>query len=96
MTLSVPNISPEVLGVLFLFFQAATAFAGYLYEINPFDQPGVEEGKKYTWGIMGRTGYEEKLKEYHDRPKKLSIYSKTINDDESNEAGKDTSGDDSA
>jgi glucose-6-phosphate isomerase len=74
MTLAVPNISPEVLGVLFLFFQMATAFTGYLYGIDPFDQPGVEEGKKYTWGIMGRKGYEEKLQEYNDRPKKLSGY----------------------
>jgi glucose-6-phosphate isomerase len=78
MTLAVPNISPEVLGVLFSFFQTATAFTGYLYGINPFDQPGVEEGKKYTWGIMGRKGYEEKLKEYHDRPKKLSEYTRAI------------------
>ncbi len=65
MTVSVPDISPEGLGVLFSFFQVATAFAGYLYGIDPFDQPGVEEGKKYTWGIMGRKGYEEKLREYH-------------------------------
>jgi glucose-6-phosphate isomerase len=77
MTVSVPDISPEGLGVLFSFFQAATAFAGYLYGIDPFDQPGVEEGKKYTWGIMGRTGYEEKLQEYHNRPRKLPVYTKS-------------------
>jgi len=78
MTLTVPNISPEGMGLLFTFFQMATAFTGYLYGINPFDQPGVEEGKKYTWGIMGRNGYEEKLKEYNDRPKKVSKYTKSI------------------
>jgi glucose-6-phosphate isomerase len=77
MTVSLPDISPEGLGVLFSFFQAATAFAGYLYGIDPFDQPGVEEGKKYTWGIMGRAGYEEKLQEYHNRPKKLPEYVKS-------------------
>jgi len=74
MTLTIPTVSPEGMGVLFMFFQMATAFSGYLYGINPFDQPGVEEGKKYTWGIMGRKGYEEKLKEYNDRPKKVSDY----------------------
>lgn len=74
MTLTVPEISAEALGVLFSFFQMATAFTGYLYGIDPFDQPGVEEGKKYTWGIMGRTGYEDKLAEYNARPKKVPGY----------------------
>ena len=78
MTLTVPNISPEGMGLLFSFFQMATVFTGYLYGINPFDQPGVEEGKKYTWGIMGRNGYEEKLREYNDRPKKVSKYTKSV------------------
>lgn len=96
MTLVVPNISPEVLGVLFSFFQAATAFTGYLYQINPFDQPGVEEGKKYTWGIMGRTGYEDKLKEYDDRPKKTYIYTKTMTGENDRNAGKYPSEKDSA
>jgi glucose-6-phosphate isomerase len=76
MTVALPDISPESLGVLFSFFQMATAFAGYLYRVDPFDQPGVEEGKKYTWGIMGRSGYEEKLREFHNRPKKLPMYTK--------------------
>ncbi len=78
LTLTVPNISPEVMGLLFSFFQMATTFTGYLYGINPFDQPGVEEGKKYTWGIMGRNGFEDKLREYDDRPKKVSEYTKSI------------------
>ncbi len=76
MTVAIPDISPQTLGVLFSFFQSATTFAGYLYDINPFDQPGVEDGKKYAWGIMGRTGYEEKLKEYRGRPKKIPGYIK--------------------
>ena len=31
--------------------------------INPFDQPGVEQGKKYTYGLMGRAGYEKDAEE---------------------------------
>jgi len=27
--------------------------------INPFDQPGVEAGKRMALGLMGRAGYEE-------------------------------------
>jgi glucose-6-phosphate isomerase len=76
MTLTVPDVSPETIGVIFSFFQMATVFAGYLYGIDPFGQPGVEEGKKYTWGIMGRNGYDDKLSEYNDRPKKVSEYFK--------------------
>ncbi|MDR1920363.1 MAG: glucose-6-phosphate isomerase, partial [Candidatus Adiutrix sp.] len=32
---------------------------GALYKINPLDQPGVELGKKFTYGLMGRSGYKE-------------------------------------
>ena len=31
-----------------------------MMNIDPFDQPGVEEGKKLTFGLMGRPGYEER------------------------------------
>ena len=37
-----------------------TAYAGELYNINAFDQPGVELGKDYTYGLMGRKGFEVK------------------------------------
>lgn len=88
MTMTMPEISPESLGVLFSFFQMATAFTGYLYGIDPFDQPGVEEGKKYTWGIMGRSGYEDKLKEYNDRPKKVANYTASARASADREKGK--------
>ena len=39
--------------------EAATAFAGPLYGVDPFDQPGVEEGKRFAFGLIGREGYEE-------------------------------------
>jgi len=63
MTIMVPEISPYYLGQLFQFFEIATVFAGLLYGINPFNQPGVEEGKRLTYGIMGRNGFEDKKKE---------------------------------
>jgi glucose-6-phosphate isomerase len=34
------------------------AIAGSLYNINPYDQPGVELGKVLTYSLMGRKGYE--------------------------------------
>jgi glucose-6-phosphate isomerase len=63
MTIMVPEISPYYLGQLFQFFEIATVFAGLLYGINPFNQPGVEEGKRLTYGIMGRNGFKDKKKE---------------------------------
>ena len=35
----------ETLGALIFMFEMQTAITGYLMNINPFDQPGVEEGK---------------------------------------------------
>lgn len=60
MTLQVPQVNAFTIGQLFLFFEAAVAFAGGLYEIDPFDQPGVEESKRLTYAQMGRQGYDDR------------------------------------
>lgn len=52
-TLTVPETSPEAAGALFMFFEIATAMAGHLYRINPYDQPGVEEGKIIARRLLG-------------------------------------------
>jgi glucose-6-phosphate isomerase len=62
-TIIVPEIDAYHLGQLFHFFELSTAFTGFLYGINPFNQPGVEEGKNLIYGMMGKKGYEEKRKE---------------------------------
>ena len=38
--------------------EVQTAIAGELYNINTFNQPGVEQAKNYTYALMGRAGYE--------------------------------------
>ncbi|MCX5803315.1 MAG: glucose-6-phosphate isomerase [Proteobacteria bacterium] len=48
------------LGALFFLYEMVITFLGYLYSINPFDQPGVELGKIYTKAIMGKKGFETK------------------------------------
>lgn len=48
----------RALGELIMLLEAATALAGPLYGVNPFDQPGVEEGKRLTFGLLGRSGFE--------------------------------------
>jgi glucose-6-phosphate isomerase len=57
LTLSLPELTAETVGELIMFFQLATGFAGAWYGVNPFDQPGVELGKRITFAAMGRPGF---------------------------------------
>jgi glucose-6-phosphate isomerase len=50
--------------------ELAAAFAGGLYQVDPFDQPGVEFGKNYTYAMMGRKGYEKLKSEIQKRTEK--------------------------
>ncbi len=47
------------LGQLFYLLEIATVYVGGLLGVNPYDQPGVELGKKYIYGKLGRPGSEE-------------------------------------
>jgi glucose-6-phosphate isomerase len=62
-TLALPSITPYTFAQLLYFFEVQTALAGDLLSIDPFDQPGVELAKKYTYALMGRTGYEALIPE---------------------------------
>jgi glucose-6-phosphate isomerase len=46
------------LGAFFQLLEFQTAFMGELLNINAFDQEGVELGKKFTFELMGRKGFE--------------------------------------
>lgn len=73
-TVRVPAINAYYLGQLFHFFELVTALTGILIGINPFNQPGVEEGKNLTYGMMGKTGHDEKKKEFMEyRTKKIRL-----------------------
>jgi glucose-6-phosphate isomerase len=58
-TVRTDRINEEALGELIMFSQYMTAYTGEFYDINAFDQPGVEYGKKLTFAMMGRSGFEE-------------------------------------
>jgi glucose-6-phosphate isomerase len=45
LTWRMPAVTPESIGAWMLITQAMTAYAGGLYGVDPFDQPGVEAGK---------------------------------------------------
>src|SRR6056297_2716865 len=65
-TLKVPEVNEFTLGQLFYFFEFQTAVTGELLNVNAFNQPGVELGKNYTYGIFGRDGYQEKKDEFEN------------------------------
>lgn len=56
--LVLPAQDATSLGALFMLLQMATAYAGPLYDVDAFDQPGVEEAKKLAFGALGRPGFE--------------------------------------
>ena len=62
-TLHLPRVDAQSVGGLLFLLEMQTAFAGALYNINAYDQPGVEAGKIAAFALMGRPGYENKLKQ---------------------------------
>jgi len=62
-TIELDSVTEESVGALLMYFMYQTAFAGALMNIDTYNQPGVEEGKKATFAMLGRKGYEEKLAE---------------------------------
>ncbi len=57
-----PQINEYTIGQFIMMYEIQTAFAGLLYNIDAFNQPGVEAGKRATYGLLGRNGYAEEAK----------------------------------
>ncbi|MBR5664027.1 MAG: glucose-6-phosphate isomerase, partial [Bacteroidales bacterium] len=57
--IAIPAVNAEVLGQLIYFFEMGCALSGYMLEVNPFNQPGVEAYKKNMFALLGKPGYEE-------------------------------------
>ncbi len=64
LTLSIPSVSPESVGEMIYMFEMATAYSGELFDINAYDQPGVEQGKVLTYALMGREGFASHLQSF--------------------------------
>ena len=54
-----PKICEDTVGYLIYFFEYVCGLSGYLLEVNPFDQPGVEAYKKNMFALLGKPGYED-------------------------------------
>ncbi len=61
-TITLPKIDGYHVAQLLYMLEVQTAIAGELYNINTFNQPGVEQAKNYTYALMGRAGYEDSAK----------------------------------
>ena len=48
-TIKIQENNEYYIGQLILFFESLTALMGHYLEIDPFNQPGVELGKKYAF-----------------------------------------------
>ena len=73
-TIYLPELNAFTLGQILFLFELQTAYAGAMLNINTFNQPGVEEGKKATYALLGKAGYESKKAELDSSPAKNDKY----------------------
>lgn len=67
--IDVPELNEFYIGQLIYFFELACAVSGYILDVNPFDQPGVEAYKKNMFALLNKPGYEEAGKKIRERLK---------------------------
>lgn len=66
-TITLDKVDAYNVAQLLYMLEVQTAIAGELYNINTFNQPGVEQAKNYTYALMGRAGYEDSAKALQDK-----------------------------
>ncbi len=64
---TLPQLNEYFIGQLFYFFERAVGMSGYMLDINPFNQPGVEAYKKNMFALLEKPGFEEATKEIKSR-----------------------------
>ena len=73
-TIRVPEVNAFTMGQIMFMLELQTAYAGAMLNINTFNQPGVEAGKKATFALLGKSGYEAKKAEIDSAPELDSKY----------------------
>jgi len=68
-TIAIPSLDEYYMGQMIYFFELACAVSGYILDVNPFDQPGVEEYKTNMFALLNKPGYEEAGKKINERLK---------------------------
>ena len=67
LVVTVPGRCEKSVGWLIYFFEYACGLSGYLLEVNPFNQPGVEAYKNNMYALLGKPGYEDRRAELEAR-----------------------------
>ncbi|MCU0578265.1 MAG: glucose-6-phosphate isomerase [Desulfobacterota bacterium] len=62
--ITLPRVNPFTVGQLLFLLELETYLCGQLLEINPLEQPGVEEGKNLAYALLGRKGYENSIQDW--------------------------------
>lgn len=70
MLIEIPELNEYYIGELIYFFERACGISGYLLDVNPFNQPGVEAYKKNMFALLNKPGYEAESKAIQERLKK--------------------------
>ena len=65
--IEMPALSAKTAGYLIYFFEYVCGLSGYLLEVNPFNQPGVEAYKVNMYALLGKPGYEKEKAELEKR-----------------------------
>ena len=73
-TIYLPEVNEFTLGELMYLFELQTAYTGAMFNIDTYNQPGVEAGKQATYALLGKPGYEAKKKELDDAPQAEDKY----------------------
>ena len=55
--IEIDRLDEENIGELIYFFEKSVAMSGSILEVNPFNQPGVEEYKKNMFRLLEKPGY---------------------------------------
>jgi len=69
MTIHLDRVDAKHVGEMMMLLEIATAYAGQLYGIDAFNQPGVELGKQFAYALLGRPGADAAKKEWESLPK---------------------------
>lgn len=67
--ITLPELSERCLGEIIYFFEKACGISGYILDVNPFNQPGVEAYKKNMFALLNKPGYEEESKVIQEKLK---------------------------
>ena len=65
--IEIPTLDEYYLGQLIYFFEIACGISGYILDVNPFDQPGVEAYKNNMFALLNKPEHEAAGKELRKR-----------------------------